>query len=383
MRYANNRRRRSGNVLILTMLMMIAMFAAVAFSVDLGYLFVVQSEVQRTADSAALASAWKLCDETVLTGSIDPLEAVVEAKASADQYAALNAIAGKAPALSWSDVDMGYLQADGETISLNPTAYVAASVNVRRDADQNGRVPLFFSRVLGINDSGVSSEATAVFINKIGGFKAPSNGENLGILPFALDKQTWDNRASAGSVDKYSCKQDLDTGEWVVTEEPDGIPEVNLFPQSSIAEEFDAPGNRGTVDIGSDNNSTNDIARQVLYGVSPADLAHHGGKLAFNECGEILLNGDTGISAGVKDELNSIKGQPRIVPLFTDVNGNGNNAQYTIVRFVGVRILNIKLTGKMSGKEVIIQPAKCQTKGAIASESDTSDFVYSAVWLVK
>ena len=43
--------------------------------------------------------------------------------------------------------------------------------------------------------------------------------------------------------------------------------------------------------------------------------------------GKLYLNGDTGISAGVKDELASIKGQPRIIPIFSTVSGNGNNAQ--------------------------------------------------------
>ena len=47
---------------------------------------------------------------------------------------------------------------------------------------------------------------------------------------------------------------------------PDGKYEVNLYPQGT-----GSPGNRGTVDIGSSNNSTADIARQILYGVTPAD----------------------------------------------------------------------------------------------------------------
>jgi hypothetical protein len=255
---------------------------------------------------------------------------------------------------------------------------VGASVNVRRDANQNGEIPLFFSRVLGINESSKSSQATAVFINSIGGFKAPSSGAHLQILPFALDKGTWDGRAGVDAVDEYSCDWDPDTEQWVVTEGPDGIPEVNLFPQG-----INAPGNRGTVDIGSNNNSTADIARQVVSGISPADMAYHSGQLKFDHCGEILLNGDTGISAGLKDELESIKGQPRIVPLFTEVTGNGNNAQYTIVHFAGVRVMDVKLTGSMSGKQVIVQPAKCVTKGAIASEGQTSDYVYSPVWLVR
>ena len=84
------------------------------------------------------------------------------------------------------------------------------------------------------------------------------------------------------------------------------------------------------------------------------------------------MNGDTGISAGVKDELESIKGKPRIVPIFSQVTGPGNNAMYTIIHFAGVRIMEVKLTGKQSGKRVMAQPANVIARGGIPSpESGT------------
>jgi hypothetical protein len=379
MRVSNSRKSRSGNVLVLTVLMMVVMFAAIAYAVDLGYLCVVRSQLQRTADATALATAWELCDGASLDEAADPLYAVNSARATASQYASLNSVAGEAPELASSDLQLGYLQADGQTISANPTAYVAASVNVRREEGQNGTVPLFFSGILGINDSSKSSQATAVFLNSIGGFKPPTSGENLGMLPISVDEETWNARNGVDATDEYSCNWDPDTEQWVVTDGPDGINEVNLFPQDT-----GAPGNRGTIDVGSNNNSTADIARQIVDGVSAAELEYHGGELKLDENGQLMLNGDTGISAGVKDELNSIKGQPRVVPLFASVAGNGNNSQYTITRFAGVRIMNVKLTGTLSGKQVIVQPAKITVKGAIAGEGgQNSDFIYSPVWLIR
>jgi hypothetical protein len=155
---------------------------------------------------------------------------------------------------------------------------------------------------------------------------------------------------------------------------------VNLFPQDT-----GSPGNRGTVDIGSNNNSTRDIARQILEGVTAEDLAHHGGSLEFDSNGELFLNGDTGISAGVKDELASIKGQPKVIPVFSGVSGNGNNAQYTIVEFAGICILDVKLTGSAHSKRVIIQPALVKTPGIIPPTTDTqrSSFIVSPVWLTR
>jgi len=48
----------------------------------------------------------------------------------------------------------------------------------------------------------------------------------------------------------------------------------------------------------------------------------------------------------VKDELASIVGKPRIIPIFDSVSGPGNNASYEIVAFAVVRIMDVKLTGK-------------------------------------
>jgi hypothetical protein len=181
---------------------------------------------------------------------------------------------------------------------------------------------------------------------------------------------------AGGGGDSWSW----DAENQVVGPGTDHVREVNLYPQGT-----GSPGNRGTVDIGPSSNSTCDIARQIVHGVSPSDLAHlPGGQLALDSNGVVYLNGDTGISAGVKDELASIVGKPRVIPIFRSVSGPGNNAQYEIVRFVGVRVLDVKLTGPMSGKRVTIQPAQVKMEGGIpGGDTQTSDYVYSPVWLVR
>jgi hypothetical protein len=55
----------------------------------------------------------------------------------------------------------------------------------------------------------------------------------------------------------------------------------------------------------------------------------------------------------------------------------------SIVAFAGVRILDVKLTGPMSGKRVIIQPANVKTEGGIAGTGQSSYYVHSPVWLVR
>ena len=95
-----------------------------------------------------------------------------------------------------------------------------------------------------------------------------------------------------------------------------------------------------------------------------------------------------GFSAGPNQSLQQplgVNGPEPVAELFSQVAGPGNNAQYTIVMFVGVRILDVKLTGSASSKRVIIQPANVITSGAIAGppQETTSYFVYTRPMLVR
>ncbi len=85
----------------------------------------------------------------------------------------------------------------------------------------------------------------------------------------------------------------------------------------------------------------------------------------------------------MKDEFASIIGQKRIIPIFENVTGPGNNAIYKIVQWAGVRILAVKLTGAMNQKYVMIQPAPMTSTGVIQSSSGGSSYVYSPAVLYK
>lgn len=366
--------------MVLAAVLMVVLMGFLAFAIDLGKLYVARGELQRTADAAAIAAAWELIDPTALTGSPSPARTYALARQRAQQMADLNQVLLSSPEIAYDDVQFGYMAdptsptCEFDTSGTNPSN--AVRVIIRRTAAQNGEIPFSFARVFQRSSAPLTAEATAATISAIKGFKAPDDGSNLGILPLALDKETWDNLIYYGiGEDRWKW----DPVEQKVKLGSDGIREVNLYPQGT-----GSPGNRGTVDIGSSNNSTADIARQVVNGISASDLAYHGGKLGFDKNGKLYLNGDTGISAGIKDELASIVGKERIVPVFSQVVGPGNNATYTIVKFVGIRMLEVKLTGSSSTKRVIIQPDIVVTRGAIAGGSrEQSDFIYSPVRLVR
>ena len=371
--------RRRGTIAVLTAVMLVMLLGMVAFAVDIGYLLLARTELQRSADSAALAAAWELIDENELVNPSGITVLETNARNVANQFGGLNPVLRQNPTVPASAVTIGYL-----SNFTDPTLAIDTSgtnfpntiqVKVSRSSSQNGRIPFFLANILGVDDAAAEAQATAAILTSISGFRAPSDGGNLGMLPFALDEDTWNDMVNGVGADDFTWNGT--TGN--VESGSDGILELNLYPQGT-----GSPGNRGTVDIGSSNNSTADISRQILHGATPEDLDHHGGSLEFDAYGELFLNGDTGISAGVKDELLAIKGEPRIIPLFREVDGPGNNAEYTIVKFVGIRIVAVKLTGSVSSKHVTIQPAQIVAEGAIPGNgTSTSSFIYSPTWIIR
>jgi Flp pilus assembly protein TadG len=381
------RQSRKGAITILAAILSIVLVGMVAFSVDIGYILSAKEELQRTADASALAACWEY-GQRLGKGSTNDA-AITSARTVAANYATANKVTGDGMTMGANtsndpngDIVFGYIsdfknsQAEFQTNTSNQVN--AVRVRLYKNSDANGEVPFFFARVFGLEGQGLQSEAVAGIIRDINGFQAPADGGNIGLLPYALDLQTWNNFIANSGTDNYTWNATTKT----VTSGPDGLVEVNLFPQGT-----GSPGNRGTVDIGGSNNSTSDIARQIVDGISPSDIAaltSQGRSLVFDACGKLYLNGDTGISAGVKDELASIKGQPRVIPIFESVSGNGNNAEYKIVKWQGIRIMAVKLTGSMSQKHVTIQVAPVMTSGVVPSTTaGTSSYVFSPVVLVR
>jgi hypothetical protein len=377
-------RRRAGAILVLTAFMMVLMFAFMAFAVDLGYVTLIRTQLQSAADSAAMAGTWDLLNSHFITPPTTVAATEDQACSNARLYVSSNPVGRVSPALADSDITIGRLDLSNGTFTdrasyPDPSRCNAVQVRVRRSADLNGEVPLFFARVVGNRTAPSQAVAMAAYCDNFQGFKAPSTGgNNLNIMPLALDKQSWDELVAGSTDDSWSWNKDshhIGSGQ-------DGVREANLYPQGT-----GSPGNRGTVDIGASGNSTADLSRQIRHGITAEDISHlPGGRLSPGLDGTIHLNGDTGISAGIKDDLASIIGETRIIPLFSHATGNGNNATYTIVQFVGVRILAVNLTGTLSNRYVIVQPANIVVDGGIPGSDDNqfSQNLYSrSVWLVK
>jgi len=374
---------RRGSVMPLVAVICPALLAFAALSVDIGALYDAKAELQRCADAAALAGAGALIDERRLrnNGGMD-LEIDMAARYAAYEYVTRNHVLGDGPTVSLNvlnrdggDIVLGTLHDLSdyhETLStVNPDDYNSVRVRVRRDAERNGPIGLFFARIMGVYTADVGAEATATFEDGVTGFKVTPNTSNADLMPFALSVDVW-NAMMAGTHsmgDHFSF--DPDTGE--VDSGSDGLDEINFYPGAGPTQL--PPGNFGTVDIGGNDNSTSDIVRQLLEGVNADDLAHHGGELKLGDDGTLTLDGDTGMSVGFKDALEAIIGKPRIIPLFSNAVGTGDNAQFTIVGFAGIRILDVDLTGAPDSLYLMIQRANVSEDAAITEPGSHSSYL--------
>ena len=342
-------RKRRGAAAILGLFPTISLIILTAVTLDFGRINIGQTEMKRSADAAAMAACWEMHDNRVANESTAVIHSA--AAQAANEFASYN-------------LTLGTYGADQSWSTGDPKSYNAVRLTLRRHSDANGELPLFFGALTGRGSQSLRTTSTAAMFNTIVAFYEPrTSEETLGMLPIALDEPSWLAAIADATEDTY----DFSNG--TVSSGSAGIFETNLYPKGG-----GSPGNRGTVDIGAANNSTADLSRQVLYGISKQDFVDLGKPLEFDSKGELLLNGDTGISAGIKDELATLIGKTRMIPIFRSVANNGNNAMYTIVRFEGVRILDVKLTGKKSLKRVIVQPATVIARGA---KIDTTGTHYS------
>jgi hypothetical protein len=304
---------RRGNTLVLCAILMVVLFGLVAFAVDIGYVLTARSQLQTSADAAAMAACWELVDENSYA---EDWEGPDEARETASLFAAMNLVAGAAPALQNAndqagDVLVGHLDNPHDPSAVmtynNPGEFNAVQVRVRRHGDQNGEVGLHFARVLGINSLPLEAQATAALVKHIRGFRLPPQSpDKIMILPITLDRPTWESYTGAGTG--FSDDWTYDPATKTVTAGPDGIREINLYPEGA-----GSSASRGTVDIGG-HDDLGDVARQIVQGVNAADLAYHGGKLELDSGGQLSLGGQNGVSTSLQESSIPFAGSPESSP---------------------------------------------------------------------
>jgi Flp pilus assembly protein TadG/uncharacterized protein YegL len=135
-----------GNILVLTCVLLVVLLAMVAFGVDVGYMANCRTEIQRATDSAALAGAGELVLGTT------------PARAEALSYLGLNTVGGRTLSATNATIEFGMWNSTTRAFTLGGTIPNAIRVSTTDTAQ-----PLFFGRVLGVNQFDAKASAIATY----------------------------------------------------------------------------------------------------------------------------------------------------------------------------------------------------------------------------
>lgn len=333
---------RRGNAVVFVGMMLPVMCGFIALAVDYGFLLYIRADLQRSADHAVLAAVRDL--EPSFDGSQD----LDQVRATLREFAQLNA--GAAISILDNDIQIGRfnpLTVYTELELLDDGVFDTVVLTLRRDDLANSSVSLFFAKLFGNQTTGVSVTSTAVLQ------KAKLLTEGTDILPVGIPISVWLTQGENST--------------WAI------------YGDGRIEDEFgnEIPGNWGTINVGSDSNSTSELVDQINVGLKQEDLDSlaENGRITTNEYidsqEEITLSGDPGFSAGIKSAVIAAHGQSKLVPLFDHLESFGGNLSYDIVGWGVVQV--VTSTWKGSKKSSITIRKSYLYDGDLRPHSDLSE----------
>lgn len=352
---------RKAAIVPLAALLLVFLLGMSAFAVDIGWLAVTRSELQNAADVAALAGAGMLMDGYVtynLPGNSVNQAAILSttqttARNKAKEYAAYNGAGGVSSlTLLDSDVEFGFTDASG--VYTTPAAGFPNTVKVtmRRDASANGKLNLFFAKVLGQTTTSLTATASATL------YAGSLDVIPGGTLPVTYSVDDWNNFLTTG--------QDPDG---TISKDSGGNPQLMVYPSVK------APGNFGWLSMDNYTVSAAVLRSWIDYGVPQADinklLADGLIPLSSHDKTKWDWQGKTGFTASGVMAVNDYVGKTFVMPLYTPYSsssagtGQGSNYFYNIVQFVGVRAM----TPSSTNKEIVVQPAPIIVPNALLDPS--------------
>jgi Flp pilus assembly protein TadG len=356
-----------------------------AFSIDLGYVVTVRSELQNAADAAALAGAQQLQTYFVqfyMPGQTD--QATVYNNATTDvttpgapiptaqRLAASNQAGNVAITVPASDVTFSYY--DGSTFSSPrfPSRFPnTVNVTTRRDGSANGSLGLLFARLLGINTVDLTATASpTIYAGDVSTLKSIS-GVKAHILPVALDINVWTNYAKA-NFDSPWLNGRLSNG-------PNNAQQLQVYPFDT-----NTPGSFGLLDVGPPENDVPAFRTWIDDGATPNDISYllDNGLLPVSPTSPKPWKVGPGLKSTLTTNFVQEMGVPNLIPLFVPVNpstiwadspGNnyvaasstGQNATYAVIGFAGVTIT--QATGSGDNMTIAIQPSAVVDPTAVIS----------------
>jgi hypothetical protein len=350
---------RRGAIAPLTAILLVPLLGMVALTVDLGYLVMVQTDLQNAADASALAGAqeligpyvqWSLPGQSPATQQAIRSDAISAARQAAKDYAFANVAGGVNITLLDSDIEVGYTDGQGNYNPNPPLTTFPNTVNViaRRDDAANNTVVLFFGPILGTNAVDLSASARAAdYEGEINTLKSIP-GVDAHILPVALDVNVWRTFYNTGK-----------SPDGAIHIASNGNPHLQVYPTDT-----NTPGSFGLVDVGVPANNAPAFRSWIDYGDTPNDINYllNNGLLPVSPSAPQPWKVGPGLKSTLQTDFASQIGKPNLIPLFVPyqqspyvaAKGQGQGATYSIIGFVGVSIT--QATGSGSNLNISIQP---------------------------
>jgi hypothetical protein len=359
-RLPRNQTGRRAAVAPLTAILLIPLLAMVAFTVDLGYTVMVQTDLQDAADASALAGAqelivpfvlWSLPNQSAATQNTIRNNAIAAAKQAAKSYASANMAGGVNITLLDSDIQVGYLDNQGNFNASPSTSTFpnAVSVVARRDSSANTSVSLFFAPVLGTNSVDLSAKAMAADYEGSLNTLQSIPGVDAHIMPVALDVNVWrqfylTGQSPDGNVHYASSN---------------GYPELQVYPTDP-----ETPGSFGLIDVGLPANDVPAFRAWINSGDTPNDINYllNNNLLPVSPSAPKPWKVGPGLKNTLETDFENQIGKPNMIPLFVAyqqnpyqaAQGQGQGATYSVIGFVGVSISNV--SGNGNNLNISIQP---------------------------
>ncbi|MBV9123453.1 MAG: hypothetical protein JO112_08860 [Planctomycetes bacterium] len=373
--------RRVGGVVPLTALLLIPLTGMLAFSIDIGYIVVVQTELQDAADAAALAGVQKLQNlyvqyniptmtnsqkNGIKTTAITNTGTSASPIYTAEQFAKYNKAGGVYINVPDSDVDIGFMDSSGNyTHSYGTNFPNTVRVTTRRQGalggTTNGSLPLFFARIFGMNTKDLQATAQAtIYAGDVTSYQ-PISGFDSHVLPVALDKNTWTHFFSTGQSPDGTTHY-----------APNGYPELQVYPDPG-----NAPGQFGLLDVGAPANDVPTFRNWIADGETPNDIQYmlDHNLLPVSPTNPEPWKGGPGLKSTLQASFQQVIGDPNVIPIFQPAQGtpfdtsttyiptydssgnpggNGSSTYYHVIGFVGVTVT--RADGNGNNMNISVQP---------------------------
>ena len=388
-RFQNHAGRR-GTIVPLFALLVVPLLGMLAFSIDVGYIALVKTDLQTAADAAALAGAEKLQSlyvQYTLPGATNQNTILTTATTNtgtkdcpmftAETFASYNKAGNVYINVRDQDVSFSYLDSSGNfnsnywAIGLTGGFPNSITVVTRRDKIMNTPVSLFFGPIFGFNTKELTATATATIysgdvtsLQVIQGVTAQSP-IRAHILPVALDMNIWTNFYQTGL-----------SPDGLAHTAANGQPELFVYPlgpTTTFSTPTNTPGSFGLLDVGPPSTDSPAFRTWIDNGQTPNDINWliNQGLVPVSVSSPKQWTCGPGLKSTLQPNFYDQMGVPNLIPLFIPASGpagmqalatgsyvaasqQGSNASYAIVGFAGVSISQADASG--SNLNISIQP---------------------------